>query len=291
MGIIDRLLPLEELPDRIRLTVSRSRPALALANRLGTELEPEQWIFIVGCYNSGTTLLHNLLAQHPDVAAFTTEGVELTDQLPRSEHFGWPRMWLACWERMTIPEGPESAERAARIKRQWSRWLPRGRRFVVEKSITNATRMPFLQAHFQPASFIHIVRNGYAVAAGIRRMADLKRFGNDQYPNQYPIELCAQQWVRSDEVIETARAGIDRFMEISYEDLAADQAGVLDAVTGFLEIPPVPKTVYADRIKVHRHWSEIRNMNADDIQLLTREEIRSIQAVAGPVLEKYGYTP
>ncbi len=34
----------------------------------GRELAPERWIFVLGCYNSGTSLLAAMLASHPALA-------------------------------------------------------------------------------------------------------------------------------------------------------------------------------------------------------------------------------
>ena len=64
-----------------------------LLTPFGNELQPDRWIFIIGCNNSGTTLLKSILTKHPLIAGFTREGVYLTDRLPFPEQFGWPRMW------------------------------------------------------------------------------------------------------------------------------------------------------------------------------------------------------
>ena len=47
---------------------NRSQIVAALARKMWPFEEPERWLFVVGCYNSGTTLLLNLLAQHPSVS-------------------------------------------------------------------------------------------------------------------------------------------------------------------------------------------------------------------------------
>lgn len=79
--------------------------------------------------------------------------------------------------------------------------------------------MLFLQEYFQPAYFIYIVRNGYAVAEGIRRKADLRRWKNPFYDKNYPIELCAKQWRKTDELVEQDRRHIRRFLQIYYGEL------------------------------------------------------------------------
>ena len=63
-----------------------------LIGYLGKELKPERWIFVVGCYKSGTTLLTKILSQHPLIGSMPNEGVAFTDALPYPEQYGWTRM-------------------------------------------------------------------------------------------------------------------------------------------------------------------------------------------------------
>lgn len=121
--------------EKVRLAVSQLRSVpRRLADRLimqpqvqqcllpfGRELRPQRWIFVLGCYNSGTTLLATMLRQHPDIAGLPTEGASLSDALPYPERFGWPRMWHQCPEQ--VRADPEDGEaRASRIRLQWSLW-------------------------------------------------------------------------------------------------------------------------------------------------------------------------
>ena len=41
---------------------------------LARPANPEKWLFVVGCYNSGTTLIADALADHPQIAALPDEG-------------------------------------------------------------------------------------------------------------------------------------------------------------------------------------------------------------------------
>lgn len=290
MGLYDKIFPLSEIPDRVRLVLSRSRSVKSLSARFARELSAEKWIFMVGCYNSGTTLIHNIMAKHPDIGGLTTEGVELTDDLLRPELFGWTRMWHKCLDDMLISPGPESAEKAARVRRQWSWWYPKGKKYIVEKSIANTTRMEFLQEHFQPAYFIYILRNGYAVSEEIRRLANVPKWNNPVYKDRYPIELCARQWKATDDLVEQTKDRIERFLTVTYEDFVEDQKHVMDRITDFLEIEQVPEEAYKAPIKVHRKTSGIRNMNQQAIDRLSREDIEKITQIAGSTLEKHGYS-
>ena len=281
---------IRQIPTRLRNQFMRTKWGQRLAAPLGSELEGRQWIFILGCYNSGTTLLKDILATHPMIGALPGEGVRFTDVLPRPEDFGWNRMWCRCQDQVRLQPGPETAQQAQRIKRHWSILYPTTRPLLLDKSVANTARAPFLAAHFAPASFIYLVRNGYAVAEGIRRKADPAKHNNHDFPSGYPIEMCAEQWTTTDQLITKDRSQLYRFMCLKYEDLASTPKATLRSVTDFLELDPVDYNNLEGSWQVHGIQSEIKNMNQAAIERLSIEDLEKIGAVAGEVLNKYGYT-
>ena len=255
--------------------------------RSGRVLQPSKWVFVVGCYNSGTTLLVNLLDTHPELLALPREGVELTDRLPRPEEFGYPRLWYRCREQLEIPDTPSSASRAQRIKRQWSHYV-NDEQIIVEKSPGNLTRLAFLQAHFEPAYFIYIVRNGYAVAEGIRRKADLAGWGNKE-GGQYPIDDCARQWVEADEALATSASGLQHLLCLNYEDLTSDPTRALLEVSEFLGVDSFADDLAQRSWDVHRSSAKIADMNQESLERLSPEDTARVRKVANKTLDKYGY--
>jgi hypothetical protein len=254
----------------------------------GRDLQPQRWIFIVGCYNSGTTLLANILREHPLLTGLPTEGVYLTDALPYPEQFGWPRNWAQCIERVRL-DPVADADRAERIRRQWSLWVPRDATSIIEKSIANAARLPFLEAHFRPAYFLYVLRNGYAVAAGIRRRANVRRWGGAHRDSGYPLEMCAEQWRVSDETVAADSVGLSRFLPIRYEDLVAEPVATLGRVTDFLGVPPLAPEAVLRSWTVHGVVAPIRDMNESACARLDDEDVDVIERVAGERLALHGY--
>lgn len=274
---------------KIRNRLMLARPLQKVTGIIGKELRPEKWVFIIGCYNSGTTLLDAILRSHPEISGFPVEGVFLTDALPIPESFGWTRMWCQCADKIAIPADDAEAERARRIRRQWSYWVEAPSDCIVEKSVSNAARIPFLERHFPNAYFIYIVRNGFAVAEGIRRRADFRQWKNPYYSEKYPIELCAEQWRVSDEVVSRDLASVRHALIISYEQLAGDPSATLAKITRFLSLKNFPRDVDGKKWHVVGIDSEITDLNHLSLQRLNEMDKEIIESVAKSTLSKYRY--
>jgi hypothetical protein len=289
--MLSKLLPLRKLPEKAVRFVAQTDVFQQLIEPFGVVSTPERWIFVVGCYNSGTTLLKTILESHPEIGGLPIEGAALSDVLTMPEELGWTRMWCQCPEHVAIQEidSPEAKARADRIKRQWSFWFPDAAPNLLEKSIANTCRMKFLQQWFRPAYFIHIVRNGYAVAEGIRRKADVDRWQNTVYEENYPLHLCAEQWVESQRTVEEARADINRLLEVKYERLVEDPREILESVISFLGISPFECQIETATWSVHGVQSTLKNMNDKSFANLSVSDIEAIREVGAEYLSKHNY--
>lgn len=277
------------LPGRVWNRLRRSPAVQQALVPFGYIPKPDRWIFIVGSYNSGTTLLNSILSTHEQISGLQCEGVVLSDALPRPEEFGWTRMWSQCLEKIRMDPGPGMNEKARRIKRQWSFSYPQVATNLLEKSIANTARIPFLNTYFQPAYFIYLVRNGYAVAEGIRRKADPARWNHPVYENAYPIELCAEQWKVTDQIVKQDRKAVDRFLQIHYEELTSDPQFTIRRITDFLGIEFINGSKLEGIWKTHGYDQPIRNMNPGSYARLSSRDIDKIEGVAGALLNRYGY--
>lgn len=160
---------------------------------------------------------------------------------------------------------------------------------LVEKSVPNTVRMPFLQDFFRPAYFIHIVPNGYAVSEGIHRKATPKQWDPSSNREEWPIEWCAEQWCSSLEIVERDRPQIERFLEIRYEDLTEKPGETLQRVSDFLGIELFPPDFSRRTWRIHGVESRISNMNRSSLQRLNAHETSRVTEVAKAELEEYGY--
>ena len=235
-------------------------------------------LFLVGAPRSGTTLLYKALCLHPDVAFISNWGrrapglpaLALLNRVPRhlpearrAAWFGpgaanayaygrrrplWERLFPAPVEGEPLyrhcgvgedAHGPPDPEVAARLRRSFAavqRFA--GGSLLVSKRIANNRRVGFLAAVFPEARFVHLVRDGRAVAFSLSRVdwwqddvvwwyGDTPRRWADEGGD--PWELCARHWVRELAVVEEGLAAVpeSQRLEVRYEDLVdAPIAGV-----------------------------------------------------------------
>jgi hypothetical protein len=185
--------------------------------------------------------------------------------------------------------GPGMEQKAHRVKKQWSFSYSRGATNLLEKSIADTTRIPFLNAYFQPAYFIYLVRDGYAVSEGIRRKADPARWDNPVYEEEYPIGICAEQWKVTDEVVSRDREAVERFLQIHYEELVSNPRSTIRKITNFLGLRPIERSKLEGAWDVHGYGEPIQNMNPRSHVRLSSKDMDRIEEEAGQLLEAYGY--
>ena len=245
--------------------------------------KPAKWIFLVGCYNSGTTLLSAMLGQHKDISALPTEGHFLTDQFVKDYEVGLPRMWSGREELFRLTEkdaGPDPM----RVKKEWGMRLDLSKPVLLEKSPSNSVRMRWLNHHFRPAYFVCIIRNGYAVSEGIRRKAEPKHLRDG-----WPISMAAYQWHRTYEVIKEDAKYIQNILYIKYEDLVSDPENELNKISDFIGLKPFQNLDTQRAISIHERNEPLKNFNEDSIRRLSFEDIEIINEISRETLDSYGY--
>ena len=264
---------------RTRAKRASRKVRLEMSARLGPLPTPEKWVFLVGCYNSGTTLLHDLLAEHSDVGSMPDEGQFLTDQLAVPRDVGLRRLWALEPQVFCLDESSAARIDVDRLKRQWgASFNDATRRVLLEKTPTNAARTRWLQAHFSGAVFIGIIRDGRAVAEGIRRKTG------------HPLDLTARQWARSNEIMLRDFAYLQRSRLVRYEDLSAEPANIVDDLLRFVDLPPLSICEPGRVWKIHEQEAPIQNMNRRSLESMSADDLRVIDREAGEMLRRLGYT-
>lgn len=194
--------------------------------------KPERLVFVCGCYNSGTTILREIIGSHRQVASMPREGVVYTSRLTSHSSGDWTRFWPSTESIFLSNKQDFQALTADELLIDWNPWI-RERRLFLEKSITNATRMVELQSLFPDAHFVVISRDQTSVAEGIvrrtRRVA-----GSDASSERPDMERAMGQWVQCKELIEQQMPLLTHKHAVRYEDLIKDPLHEIDQIFRFL---------------------------------------------------------
>ncbi|HEU4912534.1 MAG TPA: sulfotransferase [Actinomycetes bacterium] len=272
---------------------------------------PERPIFILGCPRSGTTLLRVMLNAHPRIA-IPPETRFLIPAYLRRRRFGSLRT-------------PRQRERLARfvLDRPLSRFSrlqvsPDEVRARMDKaaSLGAALAAPFaayaerlgkarwgdkrpfyysfvdeLDRMYPDAQFVHVVRDGRACAASLKRP-----------PFDYGSERAMVTWLNAVHSCRRAgeRLGPERYHEVRYEDLVADPETSLRAMCAFLGEDFDPAMLAPEEVVdlvvpagFEQHGQIKAGVNATSVakwrQELSAGEIATMAAVAGGWLRTFGY--
>lgn len=276
---------------------------------MGRSLIPKP-VFLIGCARSGTSILGEALAEHPRIA-YLFEASRIWNELVpgRPDH------------RLTAADADPDVARAiyqalSEAQRAVSETRGRGPPDVLlEKNPKHVLRIPFLDALFPHAKFIHILRDGRDTVASLMFRNRGPRWGHLEIPGwrellaAYPEKnhiRCAHQWRDSVSIAraDAKRLGPGRYVEVRYEDLIADPRTAIGKLLEFLGLPPdpaveafLPKIRDETRGSYHarrqvRHYVDNHSRRVGRYkENLTEEQIAEVEAVCGDLLLELGYGP
>lgn len=104
-------------------------------------------IFIIGAARSGTSMLRDLIAGHPSI-----------DPVPYDINYIWRMGNENLRHDELLPESL-SLEQARKVKNQVAKYHC-GAPYLLEKTVSNCLRVPFVKALYPDGKFIQLVRNG-----------------------------------------------------------------------------------------------------------------------------------
>ena len=281
-------------------------------------------IFIVGSGRCGSTIFHKIFTHHPDVAflsglcllypdrpaynrwAMQLLGTPLVNAYARkkfqpAEH--WP-FWDYYIRGFSFPcrdllESDVRPNEIGRITRALEQMLtPRRSRLLVK--LTGWPRIGFLARMFPGALFVHMVRDGRAVANSLANVdfwlgwggparlgLELSEEEREEWRRSEHsfVVLAAIQWKRWMEAYETARSLIppQQYLEIRYEDFAAHPMATFGEVLSFCGLRP--STEFERRLQQFK----VRSENNKWRQQLTAEQQELLNVSLRNHLQRYGY--
>jgi hypothetical protein len=211
-----------------------------LAGVLPAAPPPSRPIFLIGCPRSGTSMLFKVLKQSPELAFLKDEGHALWEAFHHPRRHGWDSNALGA---------ADIAPREREFLYLMLRLRGRDRRFL-DKTPKNCLRIAYLDALFPDARFVLLRRraadNVNSLIEGWRAYPRYLTYRLPEpltgpgIPNatawsfvlvpgwrslrSAPLEeICAQQYVASNEAMVAAREQLppDRVVDVAYEDVVA----------------------------------------------------------------------
>lgn len=198
---------------------------------------------VFGCARSGTSILGELIAAHPDVK-YIFEAHSIWEVAGVGENGS---------NRLTAQQATAPVEEQLR---RWFETHANTARLVVEKNPRNALRVPFLRQIFPEAKLIHIVRDGRDVACSM-----VPGCGGGEWQHLKPPSW--QEWMRRvdgpvrcamawREIMEIALADLASVphLQVRYEDLVRQPRETAVKVMTFLQLGMMPSwAAFCDRIQ------------------------------------------
>ena len=163
---------------------------------------------------------------------------------------------------------------------------------------TGFSRTEFIDAIFPDALFIHVYRDGRAVANSLSRVnwwtgLEFWRWGEmkPEYRKEYRdsgeerIVLAGITWKTLMEEIEAECQGLpaSRLLQVRYDELIADAPGVMRRVLGFCGLPS------SERLERHIARQSILDMDQKWKRDLSPREQDLLEDSIGAHLERYGF--
>lgn len=259
-------------------------------------------VFVVGMNGSGTTMLADCLGRHPDLYMFPHEfrllpfylrrdlradarsreqARALADEIGRSkplwhvngrQPFVLQEARLSRTDCASVIDGVFRSFAEREGKRRWG-----------EKSPMNVLHMELIASAYPRAKFVHIVRDGRDAAQSFHR-----RFGHVPSETVYRWKRVVREGVRQGHSL-----GMERYLQIRYEDLTQQPERVLRRVCAFLDMPFDERVLQASMRMADpnllRAGARISHNSGKWSRYFSAAEVRQHEALAGRQLKAMGY--
>ncbi len=255
-------------------------------------------VFLIGCFRSGTTLLTKLLGMHRDIANWS-EANEILD----------PK-WYP-WRPANSNLAPLEYDPVAATTRWWNdnqsrqkeiqaifgvyQWLQR-KPYFLNKSPYNTFRIPYLLKMFPKARFIHIYRDGRAVAySHAIKLTKGNKLQEWSEPHQSLFiesfdelvvwqaafwKTCLEEVAYQDKAMKLTKTGT--LLSLTYEELCTDTPGTLDRICQYISVDPsrfLQAVDYEQTMAQNYKWKEN----------LEKGLVRRMEIAMEPLLTQNGY--
>jgi hypothetical protein len=269
----------------------------------------EKPVFIVGCSRSGTTVVYKVLSRAKGLASLQKESHEFWNSLHPPEERNWDSHELGA--------GDVSERDRIEVSRYFFKHL--GSRRFVDKANQNCFRIPYLYELYPDAVFLYVKRDGRdninSLIHGWGRPDEFGgwthnlpvkvQIGNGEYGRWCFFlfqgwrsflkasveEVCAQQWIKANESILSARPLIppSRWVEMYYEDILRSPVETFHRVFEQLDLPFTGEARDHCNSLLNNPYNAFSPPRLDKWKDENRERIERISPLIEPAMLKMGY--
>jgi hypothetical protein len=282
---------------------------LAAVDRVRPWRTLDRPVFLIAGPRTGSTLLFDLLAVHPDLVAWPFEALDAYQRVVPDDHpvdlgMRWPAHYATPERRRHLTRelylGRLHARRRQGLPTGHVERLALRKVRLLEKSPASILRLEAIARLYPDAKLVVLHRDAPATIASLIEAwetpsaahVDTRIGGRSVHwmmlaPPGWlslvdaPIpEKAAFQWAAAAECVLRDLQAIpaDRCLQIRYEDLTTDPASVLRQVLSFAELAPDPRVLDAD--------AATRATGRTSISAASREKWRARAAVVEPLLPR-----
>lgn len=248
----------------------------------------QQWalgadfIFVGGAARSGTTYLKSVLDAHSRISC--GHEMKLIPMMCSIRKLWWKNM-----HHQLVPAGmPEDKlDHAFRAFAAMYMLQSRvgGKPRIAEKTPHNVTEFGTLARWFPRAKFVHVVRDGRAVAASLLKQNWIDMTAPDAGKVWYCRDVAgaARYWLHILQTADAERATIPpaQYHVVRYEDMVDGAEATLRALFAFLDEPWEPAVLAANPVRA----DAVDRWRAE----LTAEQLATFHGIAGERLAAMGY--
>lgn len=293
-------------------------------------------VFLIGAGRSGTTLLYKILSIHQSVSYLSNYHKRypnwpslaylqyILNRFPAYKRRSWfkdqgnayfneRRKWLhsiaptpseaeSVYTSCDIPLTPPDdyhlqPQVVACLQKKFERirQMSYGE-VLLAKRTANNRRMPILNKIFPDAKYIHLIRDGRAVAYSLLQVAWWNNhilYWTGKTPQQMveagfnPLELAAQNWVEEMQRLERGIALIqsNQLLEVQYHELLQDPHEQLQRILDFMDVTVKKDTTF---------WNIIESLHLAPQQEAwtcnwTKPELKKVLDLQGDTLRRWGF--
>jgi hypothetical protein len=249
-------------------------------------------LFIICCTNSGTTFLKEALATSENTWNLKREGQHMFGFAgPNGIGLRAYKLWTTEKFKDTFTD-PEKYD-WEKIKDAWYFQAysknPEAQVFV-EKSPPFLMIVDQLIKEFKNAKFLFMVRDPYAVVEGMHRTTWYSC--DDLYTEKEYLHLSAVQTINC---LKIQKENLGKWGEhgvfFTYEQMCDEPAKVGEMIREL--VPELDDLNLRQKLKVKNYHEELRNMNDQQIERLTDEDIEQVNKVFSPyedILKTFNYS-